>query len=485
MFAQRKEQPRLSADLFHGGPHRTYRLRARRTAATWFSIVALVAGAAVLMPPEGPAAVAGTTDNVSAARPTRTPPPGTPLTSVSLTFDEGVNDQLAAAAILDKYSMHGTFFIDSGFVGHPGYMTRPDLQQLVSDGHEIGGHTMTLADLASMDPAEAARQVCNDRANLAGWGFKATSFSYAFPTITPATEAIVSGCGYNSARGIGTLATAVDCAGCAPAEAALPVDAYNTRATSEVGSAWTLEDLKASVTKAEAKGGWLQLVFRAVDDNGGPRSVPTAVFDAFCSWLSDRLLDGATFVRTVHEVVGGVSKPVVPGPVSPPAQPGTNAVANADLETIGSWGLPRCWRMSAYGANSPSFTIAPGRNSATAARLEVKGYSSGDAKVLPALDLGECSPTVVPGHSYDLGVWYTSTQSTQFELYYRKADGSWTYWTASPWLAPASDFSQASWRTPAVPADAVAISFGLNLFDNGVLTTDDYTMVDAATAAQR
>ncbi|WP_427016725.1 polysaccharide deacetylase family protein [Pseudarthrobacter sp. P1] len=473
------------ADLFHAGPHRTQLLRTRRAAAGWFSAMALVAAGAALMPPMGSTALAEAPDAgpTAVARATRTPPPGTPLTSVSLTFDEGSNDQLAAAAILDKYALHGTFFLNSGFVGQPGYMTRPDIQQLATDGHEIGGHTLSLADLASMPPDEAVRQVCNDRVNLAAWGFKATSFSYSFPTITAETEAIVAGCGYNSARGMGTVATAVDCSGCAPAEAARPADLFNTRATSEVGAAWSLADLKASVSNAEVAGGWLQLVFHAVDDAGGSRSVTPAVFDAFCAWLADLTTGGATFVRTVHEVVGGVAQPVVAGPVPAPAAPGENALANPGLETPGQWGLPQCWRMSPYGANSPTFTIVPGHNGGTAARLEMAGYKNGDAKVLPALDLGACAPTVLPGHSYDLSAWYTATESTQFELYFRRADGSWTYWTASPWLAPADTFSQARWRTPPVPADAVALSFGLNLFDNGTLTTDDYFMTDAATTA--
>ena len=105
------------------------------------------------------------------------------------------------------------------------------------------------------------------------------------------------------------------------------------------------------------------------------------------------------------------------------------------------------------------------------------GYSSGDAKLLPTLDLGTCSPTVVPGKTYNLSTWYQSTGITQFALYYRDSTGAWYYWTSSPWVATATAWTQATFTTPAVPANAVGMTFGLGLIANGTLTTDDYSLV--------
>jgi hypothetical protein len=50
------------------------------------------------------------------------------------------------------------------------------------------------------------------------------------------------------------------------------------------------------------------------------------------------------------------------------------------------------------------------------------------------------------------------------------------YWTQSPAFAASSSWAQAAWTTPAVPAGAVAVSFGVNIAAAGTLTTDDYTM---------
>ena len=116
-----------------------------------------------------------------------------------------------------------------------------------------------------------------------------------------------------------------------------------------------------------------------------------------------------------------------------------------------------------------------------AEQLTVTGYSSGDAKLLPTLDLGTCSPTVVPGKTYNLSTWYQSTGTTQFSLYYRDGAGAWYYWTSSPWFATATAWTQATFTTPPVPANAVGMSFGLGLISNGALTTDDYSLVDPGT----
>ncbi len=44
-------------------------------------------------------------------------------TVVTLTFDDGTADQFAAARVLHSYGVHGTFFIITGAVGAPHYMS--------------------------------------------------------------------------------------------------------------------------------------------------------------------------------------------------------------------------------------------------------------------------------------------------------------------------------------------------------------------------
>lgn len=405
--------------------------------------------------------------------------PTIPPTTVSLTFDGGRSDQMAAADILEGHGLRGTFFVNSGFLGQPDFMSEGDLHTLEAAGNEIGGHTVSLADLGTVVGDEAARQVCLDRSSLLALGFKVSSFAYPFGTVTPEAQQHVAACGYNSGRGGGGIKSPFGCQDCAVAETTRPADSFSTKAV-EVGSDWTLDDLRGVVLSAERSGGWLQLAFADIGDGGTGRSLSPRIFADFVAWLVSGSRDNPASVRTVHEVIGGVTKPSVQGPATPPAAAGRNALANPGLEEPGRYGLPRCWQIGSYGENAAILsTLSPGHSGQVARRLDVTGYKSGDAKLLPTLDLGECSPSVQPGHAYSVSAWYTSTAPTQFEFYYRNKAGTWTYWTASPWFPAGPAYRQVQWTTPVVPGDAVGISFGLNLFSDGQLATDDYEMLDA------
>jgi hypothetical protein len=156
---------------------------------------------------------------------------------------------------------------------------------------------------------------------------------------------------------------------------------------------------------------------------------------------------------------------------------------NSSMETAGLVGLPDCWMQGGYGANTPGYsTVSPGRTGGTAGKVTMANYTDGDAKLLPQFDGGSCSPTVVPGHSYSLRAWYTSTAVTQFTVYLRTDSGAWQYWTSSPWFDISPTYTEAVWETPPIPAGISGISYGLNIFSNGEIVTDDYSLYDAVGA---
>jgi hypothetical protein len=209
-------------------------------------------------------------------------------------------------------------------------------------------------------------------------------------------------------------------------------------------------------------------------------SITPANFKSFVAWLKAR--PATTSVKTVDSVIGGTVQPAVSGP---PVTP-TTTVRNPSLETPGAIApFPQCWMSGGWGTNTPTWTRSSDAHSGSVAmNLNITGYASGDAKLLPTFDLGDCSPAVTPGQSYNLGTWYKSTATTQFALYYRDSTGAWYYWTSSPWFAAASNWTQATWTTPPAPAGATGMSFGLALIANGSLSTDDYTLAPTATAAR-
>ncbi|MEZ2389059.1 polysaccharide deacetylase family protein [bacterium RCC_150] len=421
---------------------------------------------------------------------------------VTLTFDDANADQVAAANYLNSKGMHGTFFLPSGFLnatdpngGPAPYMTTAQALALQSAGNEIAGHTVTHPDLAQMDANEVKRQICNDRVNLTNMGFRVTNFAYPFASATPAVEQTVADCGYNSARGLGDLKskaapTLTDLSEPLPVPAA---DLYFTKAPDEVDNTWAVSDMQSVVTQAEPGGGWVQLTFHHFDSTTDPLTVTTANFHAYVDWLATEQTAGRIAVKTVSQVMAAqfpdpsnsaldVNKPVVQGPPPPPPITVGNLLQNPSLETAGpvASGLPYCWAIGSYGTQTSTFTsVSPGHTGNVAEQMVTTGYVSGDAKLLPTLDLGQCAPSATPGHTYQMSAWYKSTAPTQFELYYRTGLGTWTYWTASPNFAAATAWTQATWTSPPVPAGASAISMGLNLLSNGTLTTDDYGLFDS------
>lgn len=403
-----------------------------------------------------------------------------PRTTVSLTFDDGLADQAAAVSSLQKYGMAGTFYINSANIGTPGFFTRSDLDTMAANGNEIGGHSVTHADLTAISPAEVNRQVCLDRQTLTSWGFRVTSFAYPFAAVNASAEQVAEDCGYNSARASGDLWAPYGCHDCPGAQPVPPADAYQIKTADDVQTNWTLANLKQTVMHAERTGGWLPLMFHHVCNGCNQDSVSPTIFDQFLQWLRQRTSIG-TGVRTVDQVIGGTVQPVVP-PTPAPAPPGPddNGIVNPSLETSGSGGLPSCWSATGYGTNTRTFSRVAGHTGTYGETIDMTSRTDGDAKLVPTFDLGSCTPSVTAGKHYRVSVWYKSSTTTFFTLYQRNAIGQWAYWTQSPRLAAADDWTLASWITPAVPTGAVATSLGLTIDGVGTVTTDDYGLSEAS-----
>jgi peptidoglycan/xylan/chitin deacetylase (PgdA/CDA1 family) len=412
--------------------------------------------------------------------------PENPLT-VTFTFDDGAADQNTGRQLLTEHDMDGTFYINSAYIGMPGYMTRSDLDTLSAEGHEIGGHTVTHQDLPTLDPDEVNRQICQDRDTLMSWGYAVTSFAYPFSEFNASIKSTAEHCGYNTARAVGDLWSPDSCGDCPSTEPIPPADRWETRTPDDVESTWTLTDLQQVILRAEATGGWLTFNLHHVCDGCVLESISPALLDEFLDWLQPRSAATiGTTVKTVREVITGDVAPAV-APIPPPAPGGTgvNNVRNPSLETTSAIdaNLPQCWNSAGYGTNTAAQTRVTDAHTGTyAARTTITSHTDGDAKLVPTFDLGTCSMQLTPGRAYEVSTWYKSDAQVFFTLYRRNAAGQWAYWTQSPRLAPATDWTRAEWVTPIPPGDAVAASFGLTLDSVGTLTTDDYGFAEAAPA---
>lgn len=405
-----------------------------------------------------------------------------PVTRVSLTFDDGWESQMLAMDAMSEHGMPGTFYIASGLIGHEGYLTRAELDAIAEVGHEIGGHSVTHADLTTMTPEEVELELCASRDTLTRWGFDITSFAYPFAAVNPDVEDEVEHCGYNSGRGLGNVESVDGCQGCVLAETLPPLDPFNIRAPAQVTDDWTLEDLQSVVTKAEQSGGgWVPITFHEVCERQGCSTIgiDQALFDEFLAWLQPRAELG-TVVQTVHEVVGGEVKPLVSERVyaQAPAPLGVNGIRNSGFEQRAENGATICWMEGVYGENDGAVEFTDGRRG-TGVAITIEDYSYGDAKVVPTQDAGICAPAVKAGREYSLRAWYRADAETQFAVYLRDRDGKWSMWRYSPYFPVSEDWTQAVWTTSEIPRGTTAISFGLSLSRAGHLVVDDYALYDS------
>lgn len=441
----------------------------------------LVAGAAAALVTVAVLNVATATPSFAATSPT----------TVSITFDNQWATQLTAAADLQAHGMAGTFYVISGWLGLPGFMSLADVQSLAAAGNEIGGKTVNNSDLPTLPNAEGLREICQGRNVLLADGFSVTDFAYPFGDVNATTETLAQQCGFNSARGVGDL-NSFDPGGCrfpdCPyGESIPPADPYLIKTPDDSESNTTLAEMEGDVTAAENNGGgWLPFSFHQICDPTDAGCDPTysfspALFHQFLDWLQTQTANGVT-VRTVQQVVGGAVQPAVVAPTVPAAPVGANALVNPTLQSADAVtpSNPECWSQESYGANTPSFSWSTtgGASGAGQETVTMSNLTSGDAKLVNTFDLGQCAPTAVAGDSYSLSAYYKSTVPVFFSVYGRSATGTWSYWTQSPRFPASSGWTLATWRTPPVPTTVQALSYGMTIDSNGTLSSSDYALVD-------
>ncbi len=67
--------------------------------------------------------------------------PGVPPPAAALTFDDGGSSALATADALEARGFKGHFFVVTGRVGEPGFLSADGVSQLADRGHLVGSHS--------------------------------------------------------------------------------------------------------------------------------------------------------------------------------------------------------------------------------------------------------------------------------------------------------------------------------------------------------
>ncbi|WP_280881058.1 galactose oxidase-like domain-containing protein [Streptomyces pseudovenezuelae] len=162
---------------------------------------------------------------------------------------------------------------------------------------------------------------------------------------------------------------------------------------------------------------------------------------------------------------------------SPQSAEAANLVKNAGFETAGTGDMPYCWEKSGWGDNDFTFEATSDAHSgAKAMKVSLTRRVEGDRKAL-ITETTDCAPVVSAGKQYDLGLWYKSTTpDANITLFRHDATAGWQYWTDLKTLEIQGGWTQATVRTPEVPAGTDRITWGVSVYGTGSATTDDYTM---------
>jgi len=128
--------------------------------------------------------------------------------AIVLTFDDGLRDFLTTAApVLRQHRFTATLFVVTGRLGDAprwsskdktsALLTRDELCELRSEGFHLGSHTVTHADLRTLDEAALDCELADSRAAIAEMGETFFPFAYPGGTFTQREREAVKSAGYD------------------------------------------------------------------------------------------------------------------------------------------------------------------------------------------------------------------------------------------------------------------------------------------------
>jgi len=129
-----------------------------------------------------------------------------PPKSVVITFDDGYADFYRFAfPILQKYRHPATVFLISDFVGHPGYLSWENVEEINGSGLvNFGSHTLSHSRLTGLSLPDLVRELTASKRLLsARLGYPVNSIAYPFGAHNRQVVDLTRKSGYSLALGTG------------------------------------------------------------------------------------------------------------------------------------------------------------------------------------------------------------------------------------------------------------------------------------------
>ncbi len=168
-------------------------------------------------------------------------------------FSFYVPTNIKTVTVLHRLTGTGSLDVDTiSFGAYTDYMTPADVLQMQADGQEIGGHTQTHLDLATLSVADQTAQIAGGRQDLLSYGVTpATTFVYPYGSYNTASQQIAKQAGYVTTRTV------------SPGFNGRNSDPYALLAQS-VNTNTTLAQVESWIDQAKANKQWLILIFHPI-----------------------------------------------------------------------------------------------------------------------------------------------------------------------------------------------------------------------------
>ena len=121
-----------------------------------------------------------------------------PSKPVLITADDGYEDDATEMLpVLRRLNLKATFYIVTGRIGMPGFVTVAELGRLAEAGMDIGAHTRTHVDLTQLAPRLAREEIAGSARDLGRVvGGPVPWFAYPFGAVSPEVVRMVEGAGF-------------------------------------------------------------------------------------------------------------------------------------------------------------------------------------------------------------------------------------------------------------------------------------------------
>ncbi len=215
---------------------------------------------------------------------------------VTVTFDDGFESiYKSALPLLQKYGIHSTQYIVAGNTHDQNYVSWDQVGQIQQAGHEIACHTMTHADLTTLNDSDLEYQVHQCKVELGNRFGIIDDFASPYGAQNAKTIGVISKYFDSQRNTNGDPTNGVSDADVNIADNFNRFDIIGVTVHNDT----TIDELQKLIMYAKATNGWLVLTYHQADEGGSQYAVDATKLEQQFKYLS------STNVRivTLHDAL--------------------------------------------------------------------------------------------------------------------------------------------------------------------------------------